>query len=503
MLRSMWLLSLVMAAAHPSPAPPSIASPAQAQTLPQPPRPVAYSVGVSTDGVRPAFRVQIALDADRDGETRLVWSRSWNGDAALDRHARDFEVSGAASVETLPDGTVVIRSAPGAPLRVRYTVRTAPEPEVGAWSQARPAAARDWAYGVGYALFPRPEGRYSDPLLFGWDPLPRGWRGASDLEHARPGRLGQVGDVVRSVVLAGRDLTVVAGSGAAAETRVAMAGPLDFDRQAFARRTLGIIAEERRFWGDAPEPFLVTAAPLRARGRATEYSGAGFADAFALWIGPRIEPDEVSFLIAHEFFHTWNPDRLGAGGGTGQVAVFSEGFTNWYAWRLLLRGGFTSVDRFVASLDAALVGYGRDPRRAAPRSDVARLWEQDPNSLGDLPYNRGALLAALSDAALRRAGSSLDAVMLATRRRARRPEGRDADALTNFLAAAEEEAGVDLRSLWDRHDLRGEPIRLPADLLAPCARIVDRDGLQRAEPAPAASDPACRRRLAGPAAPAS
>ncbi|MGL1562936.1 hypothetical protein ACSTHQ_00210, partial [Vibrio parahaemolyticus] len=77
-------------------------------------------------------------------------------------------------------------------------------------------------------------------------------------------------------------------------------------------------------------------------------------------------------------FHTWNPWRLGRMAGAPAERAdywFSEGFTDFYARRLLLRSGVFSLEEFAADWNDALRAYANNPARLEPnRRVVERFW---------------------------------------------------------------------------------------------------------------------------------
>ena len=135
-------------------------------------------------------------------------------------------------------------------------------------------------------------------------------------------------------------MAVFRRSAAGAPVRVAIIGRYGFTGEAFADTAAQVIAGERAFWKDRERPFLVALAPLTPELTGLSARGEGRAGAFAVQTTTNFGLDGLTTLVGHEYFHTWNADRLGGiDEGEREPASywFSEGFTEFYARRLLLR----------------------------------------------------------------------------------------------------------------------------------------------------------------------
>lgn len=465
MRRLLWpTLSLLLGAAAPS-------------------EPVRYRLAPElSGGAVTALRVEVRFRADPSGTTGFGWEDGWGGERALWRWARDLRVAGAGGVARDAGGHWRIAAPPGAELVVTYRIVSAygHDPTAADSEQPRPVIRPGWFYAVGDALFGRPDNRGGAPATFAWVGAPRGLGFASDLEQLAGrgpggGRPGTVADVLDSVVVGGRGLRIFPardGSG----VRVATIGRYAFrpaQLDGLARR---VIAVERQFWrADRGAPFLVTAAPIAAAAAPVGFSGTGRGDGFALWIDRRAPLDRLAWLLAHEYFHTWNPGRLGARAADrpDQPAGFwfSEGFTDYYARALLVRAGLITPAGFAAQWTEMLLAYAGSPARDMPGARAAAAFWSDA-AAQRLPYQRGALLAALWNARLRAASggrSDLDTVMRAQLAAAGGSDRGDAIGLFRAVAARH---GLRTDADEARYLARGERILLPPDTFGPCARVV-------------------------------
>ncbi|WP_242415191.1 hypothetical protein [Sphingomonas panni] len=432
------------------------------------------------EGNLTSLRVQVSFRADPSGATDFRWDDGWNGERRLWQWTRDLKVAGATAVEQRDDGHWRIRAAPGAKLTVTYRVVSAydHDPTVEDSDQARPVVRPRWFYAAGNALFGFPGGREGAPATFDWVGAP-GIGFASDLEHLagasrRALRPGTVADALESIVIGGRELrTFPARDGSG--VRVATIGSYAFTPEQLNGLARQVIAVERAFWRtDRRAPFLVTAAPIVGDPTVTSLGGTGRGDAFALWIDQRTPLYRMKWLLAHEYFHTWNSARLGTMPDDRETRPahywFSEGFTDYYARALMVRASLISPADFAAQWNEMLATYAGSPVRTLSGAQAATaFWEND--AAQKLAYQRGALLAAIWNRRLLDASggrANLDAVMHAQLAAARTSN----DHATDLFRRLAKRSGLDIAADETRYLASGEPILLPANTFGPCATIV-------------------------------
>ena len=427
-----------------------------------------------------ALDVTIRLRADPSGTTTIDWIDSWAGEPKLGQWARDIRVDGAASVSAAPNGGRIIRSAPGAALTMHYRIVSAyaADPTVNDSEQARPVVRSGWFYAVGEALYARPVNRDDAPASFAWTG-PKAIGFASDTEHATGLRYQPrtVSDMLESIAIGGRDLAVASVTLNGAPVRVAHVGSFGFDIHAFEKTAEKVIAAERNFWRDTRAgPFLITAVPLVSDPTRISFGGTGRSDAFATWIDQNAPLSSLTWLLAHEYFHSWNPRQLGRFPDKNEPEVYwmSEGFTDFYARRLMLRSGLWTPQQFVTDWNEMLRAYAASSFRATGNiAAAAKFWSGDREA-EKIPYQRGALLAALWDQRLRDRGRpALDDVL-----RTQRDHVRNAKAmpdLTTAFIAETGRVGLDVRRDVDRYLTNGEPLLLPPNAFGKCARLTTAD----------------------------
>jgi predicted metalloprotease with PDZ domain len=440
---------------------------------------IHYSVAPVMDGgALTGLAVEIRLAGDPDGETRLQLPGRWAGSDSLWRHLADVRVQGAASVRDDGPSARVIAHTPGAPLVVRYRVASAYAADPGfSFEKARPIILPGWFFFHGEGVFATPEGRDDSPASFAWRDVPAGWTIASDLDYVGRVRAATVVDILESASIGAPDLVVMERQVGGAPLRLATRGSWSFQPAELADAVAAIVDAENRFWGEAGRPFLVPLAPMG--GPSTGYSsgGTGRGDAFSILATPGFSLANASQFLAHEYMHTWNADELGGHreSDEGLAYWFTEGFTDFYAARILLRAGLWTPAEYAAELNTVLMRYAASPALTAPNAQLAERFWQD-RAYEQMPYDRGHLLALLLDARIRgetggRAG--MDDVMHAQRAAARENAGGGPrmDAASLFSSVTGSRFGVDVSDAVARHVDRGERMLLPADLFGPCATV--------------------------------
>src|SRR6185295_1850963 len=175
------------------------------------------------------------------------------------RGINEFRVSGEGlgAVAGSEPWRKIIRHAPNSVLTVRYRVSQfwAGDPAAGTSNEYRPIIRPSYFHVIGYTIFAQPKWSLATPATVAFSGMPSEWNVASDLEHKSGA--GMLADVPQSVIVGGDFRVVTAGL-----LRVAIRGAWPFSDADFTKRLEPIIASHHKFWGDPPEPFLVTVLPL-------------------------------------------------------------------------------------------------------------------------------------------------------------------------------------------------------------------------------------------------
>ncbi len=169
-------------------------------------------------------------------------------------------------------------------------------------------------------------------------------------------------------------------------------------------------------------------------------SGIGLTDSFAFTFNDTSKPADLRSLLAPEMLHAWVnslDESMDAPDGLNR-SWFGEGLAVHYQRLLPWRAGLISDAEFLADLNETAARYYTNIKINVPNRDIAAGFWRDTR-IRVLPYDRGSLYFAATDAAIRSASSgarSIDDIVRAmlAERRAGRPMD---EALYRRLLAAE------------------------------------------------------------------
>ncbi len=459
--------------------------------------PVAYAVSpVVENGALQAVDVTLSFDGDRDGRTRVDLPDEWAGTRNLERTVIDVRAEGAQVSRR--GSQITLRHARGAPVRLTYRIAQdySGPTRVGFDRPYRPATVPEGFTLVGWTIFGAVEGREADGATFEWGDKPDSWAMASDLDH-RAGQPLALEELRDSVLVGGRNMRLVTLQAAGGPVRVAMLGDWRFSVDDLAERYGRVVEASADFWGESGQPFFLALTPMAGPHGLAAQSGLGLGDGLAVWLSNDIALDEASHVLVHEQQHAWMPDRLGGLSPGRPEALdfwFSEGFTDFYTLRILLRAGLATPEQHLEAINRALRLQAEAPQGLG-NAQLARAFFNDRRVAG-LPYQRGLLLALTLDARLGRLSGGqvdLDDAIQAMRI-------GDGPAPDRLIAAWSRLAGEDTRPLLHRAIDQGEALTLEPDLFGDCAVMGWERGVQHLFPGPGldgAGREACRRRMAG------
>ena len=375
-------------------------------------------------GVR-RIAVEIAFDARNRTRTPLAMPRDWAGASNLGRGIRNLRaVSTDARIVSSAGETAIVHAARGT-VRLRYELVEYGDATLDRLRFYQPILRSDYALFFGHGAFVLPafDAAQGLALRLAVNDLPAGWRAASSL--------GVQPEAARDVVWEARELPASQlrnGVFAFGDFRLqraeierqpvwfAIRGAFTFSDRVFIDRTVALIRAHRDFFADHAAPFMLLTLLPNDQPQGS-VGGTAVYRAFAMHASAdfTVPGDAYDFLVAHEHLHTWMPVRLGTMNTPGRSDEaarywFSEGFTNWLTHRLLLQSGQWSLDDYGRALNRVIEKYEMSPVRDRDNATVQAAFFSD-QTVGELAYQRGELLALTWDAALRARGSSLARVL--------------------------------------------------------------------------------------------
>ncbi len=427
----------------------------------------------------PHLVVDLRFYVSAVGPIQLVLPSQYGGQNEMWRSISALEVIGGPiqlQPGSRPDLRTIEATGKG-PCHVRYTVAgvTGPlKPSVYYW----PVLTREYMHMLGKTFLVKPDWdelrRLSVEL--NWK-LPRGWVAGNSFGLSRGVQRfsGSLFELQQGVYVAGdfrfHRFEILGKPGA-----VALRGKWGFTDDELATFVNRIVTAERALWKDDAFPFFfVTLLPVDIE--ADSFAGVGRWNGFATFM-PMGAKLDASFrhLLAHELFHTWNATKLSHSAGVPPALYwFSEGFTDYYAYLLLMVEGFESFPDYVDRMNDIIARYWSWRTRNLPNEAAARDYYSDPEAQ-KLAYLRGTLVALNWNAAIREASKaelSLNDFMLALKRRAEESH----EELTQAVLVSEAKrfgvtAAEKQVASWIDH---GDTVEVRTDSFGSCAEMVGAD----------------------------
>jgi predicted metalloprotease with PDZ domain len=241
-------------------------------------------------------------------------------------------------------------------------------------------------------------------------------------------------------------------------------GKLDIPDQEIYTAVERIVRLERRWFADYEQPFYhVIVAP-----RGGVIAGYAPRNAFINFVRKGITSHELNLLLAHEMFHYWLPGKMKIAQDEKYSEVryewLYEGFTDYFAPRILLEAGLMTPHQFAEQINKAVLNIADNPHRTETYDDfvaAAKAGKFDA-TYKKLSYHRGALIALNWDTQLRRASGRRDLsdfirelYHLALKHEGKIPEQVFFDFAANY--------GIDAKGDLERHIVRGEAIKVASD----------------------------------------
>ncbi|TWB69813.1 putative metalloprotease with PDZ domain [Nitrospirillum amazonense] len=436
---------------------------------------ITYTISPKADaGQLTGILVEVMLPIGATGDVVLNLPEEWGGTDKLYRYLSPINVIGG-SIVALSQTHLKVSAPPGRSVTLRYAVSSAYDHEPNAKDAiltAGPMIRSDWFTGMGDQFIVGLKDRDTAPATVRWKGWPKSWVTVS----SEDARVSTVADVIGASFIAGREVMIRSRPISGGTLRFISHGSFEWNVDAYADRVARTIDAERRFWGGISGNYTVTMIGLAPSLGFSSSGGTGRNHGFVQYASPDTQMPVLERNIAHEHMHNWIPRQVGEMPDTdGEASVywFSEGFTDFYTGRTLLRSGLWSPEQFTDNLNEVITRLATSKARNYTNAQAAKeAWsDQDVHQLA---YDRGQLFAFLLDHALRQAGKrGLDSVMLLMRDRWQAaPANAKPPVIANLLSAADAVA-FDMRPMLAKYIDAGETITLPADLFANCATIAD------------------------------
>jgi len=389
----------------------------------------------------------------------------------------------------------------------------------------RPIVRRDYVHFIGHVGLVLPQfsrsGRDTKrQVTFRWRNVPEDWQVATSWGDGPEGWTRRLSErELRAAVYVAGDFRIVERERDGATVRIAVRGDgWTFSMDDFADRVLNVFTTSRDFWRDhRVSTYLVTVIPVNLPEDAEDgflsISGTGLTQSFAIFSTENAEPGRMDYVLTHEMQHEWITRRMGVlAPPEGRLYWFSEGFTDFYAYRVMVLADLLSVPGYVSAVNDTIEDYFDSSAASKTLDEVADGFWSDP-TVNRLPYLRGHLLALSWDAQIREQTNGATGLDMATRtllanaRESATPPRLTADYL---LTTIDDRVGGRAARDHARHLAEGAPLSLSPGLLGPCGAFAGATVMDSGAAVPRFAVPepytpqrkqACKDWLAGPQGP--
>ena len=356
----------------------------------------------------PLTIVGIPTAAYRAGDIEARDARGALTLTQADEPARPEGVYRRFLVPRATDGDVVVRYA-ATPRVVSALTNNGPLFDM------RAEAGGFMGAGITFLALPVREGPFRVTLDWDMSAMPAGARGIWSLGEGRVETVGPAQQVAFSYYAAGPLHRFPEQAG---RFGIYWLAEPPFAIDALAGRISRLYDTMSAFFDDAESTYRVFVRQHPYRGQGGTALSRSFMFGYHAPARPGV--DELQELLAHEMAHNW-PSLQGEHGDT---AWYSEGAAEYYALVFAHRAGLLDRAGLLREVNQRANNYYTHPFRGLTNEEAARRFWSDP-FVQQVPYGRGFLYLAQTDAAIRRASNgrrSLDDVVKELR--ARQTSGR-------------------------------------------------------------------------------
>lgn len=373
------------------------------------PSPVAYGIR-AVEGEGPlALDIEMRFRGSDTGETSILLPIDRYGTPDLDEFVVEFEAHDGSDdgVDIEPGRRRAARRIlhePGADLSLRY--RLAYDPTAHPHSAYRPDVGRDHFHFLGPQWMVRLDGEEAGAVErdfeIRFEDWPEDWAAFSSSGFGtEPHRTRASFDDLIPAVLGGGTYETDSFEIDGDWIHTAVREPIDVGSEELFRTVKSIVEYQRENFGSRGlGDFVVTLTP-----REGIRAGTSIRNAMICYLASTSSLQDIQILLAHEMFHQWlpvhaqvEPDDFAA-----RFDWFDEGFTEYFARRLLLDQGLLELEEVIALFNRDLRELHRNPHVAMTNEELGEVHRNRTftNIHYRLSYLRGALIALDWDARIR------------------------------------------------------------------------------------------------------
>lgn len=344
------------------------------------------------------LEVVLKFQAESQKSTYIFLPDSWGGQDKLYKEIKSIEcLTPHARLENTEKADIkIIHHSPKDDIEIRYCLKSTHSKETE-WYY-RPILEKTHFFFFGHCFFIIPESERSKParITLQWKGFPAEMTLANSFGvQERKQKLYVPISDFQHATYCGGDFSLHQFGEKNSPIYLAIRGNWSFSIDRLAQLSQTIIQTQRNFWNDYNFPsYLITVFTAKDD---SYIAGTALTNAFSIFINDfqdssRANWNSIAWLLSHEHFHTWNGMKMKPSASAGSMTWFTEGFTEYYAAELNLRGNLITFEEYLKFVNTMIYDYYTSPVRNSGNGKIDRKFWSDW-TYQRLPYLRGYLLA--------------------------------------------------------------------------------------------------------------
>ncbi|PKA82030.1 M61 glycyl aminopeptidase [Ulvibacter sp. MAR_2010_11] len=226
-----------------------------------------------------------------------------------------------------------------------------------------------------------------------------------------------------------------------------------------------IVTLQRDWFGDYEYPFY----RVVINERKEIIAGTAVKNQFVCFVKADIDADELNIILSHEMFHNWLPEKIKITHTADYYGTiyewFTEGFTTYFAKKILLEAGLLSIEKYIELINKEIQNIGDSQLKNVTSAEIIATIKEGKfySEYKKLAYWRGALIALKWEAELQNSKEkeSLSGFIKALYRFAQNKGGKISEQEFHLFS---EEFGIHAAADFEKYIVGGASILLPHSL---------------------------------------
>jgi len=372
---------------------------------------------LEVDSVNHEIKVVMFFNATDSTHTIIKLPTEFGSEKDLYKAVKDIRVISpqGVSVDSVAPGVVAIGPLePNSTVELLYTIKQDWEGPMVYPRNYRAVINQNYMHFTGYALFSVPEylAKSDIDVSVNWKSIPQSWKIANSFSAEETGFSEKLDarDFLNTLHIAG-DFEILKTEVKGKPVFLAVRGNnWKLKNDELLDQLKQTLQLARDFWKDHTEPYyLVSLIPFEGQG---SFNGSALHQSFLLGATEEFDNDNMlNYFLMHEYLHRWIGQEVVIQAESQEHAWFTEGFTDYYTYKLLHEGGLMSFEDYLNNINTLIGEYYKSKVKNMPIDSLgANYWKTAEYQ--KIPYHKGLTIALWLDNKLKsRSGKSLDKLM--------------------------------------------------------------------------------------------